>query len=271
MPTKSGKKVAPKNRGGRPPSEASKISIGLALLDAGEKERAVEESGLSLATLYRAKASRVASPSSAAPAVAPPFSPPPGATIRVAGHRQVTQAPPQGGQVAPPDLLVLVRRILAARNPAALAELDAGLLEATKGEPDLAAWLARPLPHSAEDADPLDAALAALAVAVAHAEVLSPLHPRAATVLGVVSQLSARVESIAKGRPQQISKGEVVERLEAARDEALKRILPRLAASQAQLGARRQALDAWAAQNLGPLAVAELGRHVDAMLGTAAA
>lgn len=166
------------------------------------------------------------------------------------------------------DALALVRRILRARDPSALEELDAGLAVAARGEADLGAWLARPMPTpDATDLDPLDACIAALAVATAQAERLSPLHPRAATVLGAVANLAARVEKINAGRPQAPTVDEVNERIAARRDEAVKKIFEHTQEARAKLTADRADLVAWAGTNLGPMIAAELTRRLDVMLG----
>lgn len=163
--------------------------------------------------------------------------------------------------------LTIARRILAARNPSALAELDAGLVEAAKGEPDLLAWLGRPLPATVDsDLDPLDACIAALDAAVAHVEKLPPLHPRAATMLGVVANLAARVEKIAAGRPREVTADEVTSRINARKDDAVRKILEYTGEARAKLTTDRKAFGEWA-QQLGPLIGAELVRRLDEMLG----
>lgn len=164
-----------------------------------------------------------------------------------------------------PDM-TLVRRILSARDPSALAELDAGLAAAAQGEEALRAWLARPLPVH-EPVDPLEAAVAALGVAVSHAERLPPQHRSAATVLGKVGDLAARVEKIAAGRPRVATPDEVTERIEARRDEAVHKILEHTREAHAKLTADRKALAAWAAEELAPRVADELARRVDSMLG----
>ena len=91
--------------------------------------------------------------------------------------------------------LELVRRILQARDPLALAELEAGIVEAGKGSEALAVWLARPIPRR-EARDPLDAASDALAAAAAFVESLPPNDRRAATILNAASTL-AKLEVMA--------------------------------------------------------------------------
>lgn len=166
----------------------------------------------------------------------------------------------------PPDPLALVRRILSARDPSALAELEAGLAAAAQGEEPLRAWLARPLPLH-EPVDPLEAAVAALGVAVSHAERLPPQHRSAATVLGKVGDLAARVEKIAAGRPRVATPDEVTERIEARRDEAVHKILEHTSEARAKLAADRKALVAWAAGEMAPRVADELARRVADMLG----
>lgn len=174
---------------------------------------------------------------------------------------------PQGGAVSGrPDLLVLVRRILKARDPSALGELDAGIVEAAKGEPALATWLARPMPRPVEALDPLDAAIAALGAASAFVNSLPPNSPRAATILGSAANLAKTVENIGKGRPRELTADEVTERIAARRDEAVRKISEYTAERAAKLTADRKAFGEWA-QQFGPLIGAELVRRLDEMLG----
>lgn len=189
----------------------------------------------------------------------------------VAGYTpSPTPAAPSGTPAAtptpPPDPLALVRRILSARDPSALAELEAGLSVAAQGEDALRAWLARPLPLH-EPVDPLEAAVAALGVAVSHAERLPPQHRSAATVLGKVGDLAARVEKIAAGRPRVETPDEVTARIEARRDEAVQKIMQHTGEARAKLAADRKALVAWASGEMAPRVAEELARRVDDMLG----
>ena len=90
-------------------------------------------------------------------------------------------APPPVGAPARGGDLALVRRILAARAPGVLAEVEAGLVEAARGEPALVVWLSRPATAEDEDArDPLATATDALAKAASFMQGLSPTDRRAA-------------------------------------------------------------------------------------------
>ena len=138
-----------------------------------------------------------------------------------------------------------------------------------RGEQDLAEWLARPL-ASTTHRDPLEAAIAGLDAAVAHAERLSPLHPKTATVLGAVASLASRVEAIGKGRPRPIPRDEVTEAIINRRDVAVDRMMVLIPEARAKLEAERAGLEAWAAQELPPRALAELRDRVAKMLGAGA-
>lgn len=164
--------------------------------------------------------------------------------------------------------LALVRRILQARDPSALAELDAGLAEAAKGEDALAAWLARPIARP-EVTDPLQAALDGLATVRGLVAKISPTDRRAATFLTALSNLSKTVENISKNRPSPPSVDEVTERIARVRDEAVKKIMEHTTEAREKLAADRAALVAWARENLGPATVAELERRLEGMLGAA--
>ena len=178
---------------------------------------------------------------------------------------------PQGGAVSGrPDLLVLVRRILGKRDPAALAVLDAGLVVATRGEQELAAWLERPLETGGEEQDPAKALERALAAATLHAEQLPPLHPRAATILGVVGTLGTKLENVTKGRPKLDTPDEATARLVAVRAKVLPRLLPRLEEAEGQIAAWRAGVETWGATELRPADAAELRRHLAAMPGAPA-
>lgn len=166
-----------------------------------------------------------------------------------------------------PDL-ALVRRILQARDPSALAELDAGLAEATRGEAALAAWLRRPIARR-DPRDPLDAVSDALAAATAFVEQLSPNDRRAATLLNSASNLAKTAEAIANKRPRAPTVDEVTERISKVRDEAVKKILEHTTEAREKLAADRAALVTWARDNLGPMIAAELDRRVAVMLGEA--
>lgn len=190
--------------------------------------------------------------------VAPP---PPVATARA--------APVTAAAGPPPGDVALVRRILGARDPSALAELDAGLAEAAKGPAELAVFLARPIPRR-EARDPLDTATDALAAAAAFVESLPPNDRRAATMLNAASTLAKTVETIASRRPREPTKDEVEERIAARRDDAIKKISEYTGDARAKLEADRGDLVAWARSNLGPMIASELERRLGLMLGDGA-
>lgn len=239
----------------RPPKPAAIKERALSLVDQGfSPEQAAEELArkgikVSWRTIYRAKEERerARNPHAATTAHAAPHAP--------------MVAPTE-----PFDPFALVRRIFAARDPAALAEMEAGIEEAAKGEAAFDAWLRRPLASSAE-VDPLQAAAAGLGALVEHAKKLSPLHPRAAPLFGQISNTAKTVEKIANGRPREVTRDEVEERIAARADEAVKKIVEYTDDAYAKLEADRAELDAWARSNLGPLIAEELARRVDAMLG----
>ena len=164
--------------------------------------------------------------------------------------------------------MILVRRILAKRDPSALAELDAGLLVAARGEGELATWLDRPIALSVgDDIDPVDALASALSAAATQASRLSPLHPRAASMLGLVGRIAEKLEKVTTGRPRIPTADEVVTRINAVRDEANRKILEYTIEARAKLVADRAALDAWAAVEMAPRVADDLRRRVAAMLG----
>jgi phosphoribosyl-ATP pyrophosphohydrolase len=173
-------------------------------------------------------------------------------------------APPKQEPAGPG--LALVRRILQARDPSALAELDAGLVEAAKGEPSLVAWLTRPIARP-EITDPLQAALDGLATVNALVAKISPTDRRAATFLGALSNLSKTVENISKNRPSAPTVDEVTERIAKVRDEAVRKILEHTTEAREKLAKDRADLVAWAGANLGPMIAAELERRLGVMLG----
>jgi hypothetical protein len=227
--------------GGRPRAPAAKVHEALRLVkDEGlTPEEAAEHVGVGSMTVRRA----IADPSRVGP-VEPEATPSP---------------------AAPPSEVALMRRILKARNPGALAELDAGLAEAAKGEPALVVWLARPADRG-EGADPMAAVLDALDTALAFVGRLSPQDRRAATILNAVSTLGKTAETIAARRPRVETADEVTARITARRDDAVRKIVEYTGEARAKLDADRTALEAWASQNLGPLIAAELARRLGAML-----
>jgi hypothetical protein len=254
--------------GGRPKADPAKVAAALALLEAEGltcEEAAARVGGISGNTVRRARdAAAKAAEAGTVPTAVPPPRPRP--TPRSEPSPVVEL--PQGGSVSMrPDTLVLVRRILLARDPSALDELDAGLLVAARGEGELTAWLARPISMSGEDIDPLDALATALTAASSHANRLPPLHPRAASVLGLVSRIAERVEKVTTGRPRVPTADEVTERINARRDEATRKILEYTIEARAKLVADRAALDAWAVGEMAPKVADELRRRMGEMLG----
>ncbi len=173
-------------------------------------------------------------------------------------------AAPVAGDVA------FIRRVLAARAPAALAEVDAAHVVAGRGEADLVAWLARPIART-EVTDPLQAALDGLGTINALVGQISPTDRRAATFLTALSNLSKTVENIAKNRPREPTRNEVEERIAGRAVEARKKIEEYTDKAHARLIADRAELAAWARENLGPMIAAELDRRLSAMLGEATA
>ena len=247
----------------RPPKDANIKARALALVDQGfSPEQAAEELArkgirISWRTIYRAKEEkeRARNPHATAPVVVAPPTP--------AHVARAVLAPTE-----PFDPFALVRRIFAARDPAALVEMEAGLEEATKGEAAFDAWLRRPL-FTGGAVDPLDAAAAGLGALVEHAKRLSPLHPRAAPLYGQISNLAARVEKIANGRPREVTRDEVEERIAARADEAVAKICEYTKEAHAKLNADRAELSAWGRSVLGPVGGAELDRRIGLMLGGA--
>jgi len=165
--------------------------------------------------------------------------------------------------------LELVRRILQARDPLALAELEAGIVEAGKGSEALAVWLARPIPRR-EARDPLDAASDALAAAAAFVESLPPNDRRAATILNAASTLAKTVETITAKRPREPTRDEVEERIAKRRDAAIEKISEYTDDARAKLEADRAELVVWMRSNLGPVIAGEVERRIGVMLGEAA-
>lgn len=191
----------------------------------------------------------------------------------LAGLEPARPSPPR---VAPPPVgapsrggdLALVRRILAARAPGVLAEVEAGLVEAARGEASLVVWLSRPALAEDEDArDPLATATDALAKAASFMQGLSPTDRRAATMLNATSTLAKTCEAIASRRPREPTKNEVEEAIAARADEAVAKICEYTKEAREKLDADRAELSAWGRSVLGPVGGAELDRRVGLMLG----
>ncbi len=162
--------------------------------------------------------------------------------------------------------IALCRRILLARNPAALAELDAGLVEAAKGEAALDAWCARPQVVG-EKVDPIDALGRALDAATSHAAGLPPLHPRVSPLLQTVAKLSAQLESVAQKRPRAPTPDEVHERLRVAMGECTEHLLRHTREAATTLRRQRAAL--FEGLDLRASERAAIEQRVDAMMGSA--
>jgi hypothetical protein len=260
---KKSAKGARKKPTGRPPVVDPSLDAALTdVLGGVPIQEAAEKHKLSpgrTRTLYR-RAGAAGGPK------ASPSTPPPPASPSAAPVASPTGSEAPAIVAPPPDPMAIVRRILGKRDPAALAELEGGLAVATRGEVELAAWLDRPIERG-ESVDPIDALARALDAATMHVEKLPPLHPRAATMLGAVATLGAKLENVAKGRPKVPTRDEVTERIEARREEAVRKILQYTGEAAAELAKGRADLAAWAAQELGARQATELERRVNAMLG----
>jgi hypothetical protein len=116
--------------------------------------------------------------------------------------------------------LALVRRILGARNPGALRELDDGLAVAGGGEAALVAWLARPLAPAVVD-DPLEEMLGALAKLKVFLAELGPNSIRAASLAQAMATLGKGIEQVRRGRPRPETEDQALARLRALDEDAL--------------------------------------------------
>ena len=269
-------KPAPGKRDGRPPVQDAALDAALADVLAGSPiSEAAEKHGLTegRTRTLRRRVEVAQKGAGAAPMIAPASSPlPPSVASPAVAHASApaTTVLPQGGAVSGrPDLLVLVRRILGKRDPAALAVLDAGLVVATRGEQELAAWLDLPLERR-DPLDPLDAAVAALSAASAYVESLPPTSPRAATILGAAANLAKTVEAIGRGRVPIAPPDEVNERVRGAMATCVEHLLRPVREAAAKLARDRAALFDGLVEDVAPRHLAEIGRRVDAMLGASA-
>lgn len=249
---------------GRPPKTAQ----------AAEAEAIAERTGVSLdeaavaakiapRTLRGHRAKRRAvkgAPDARPPARLPPkpLAPP---TPSGGGHGA---ALPQGGAVSGrPDLLELVRRILDARNGAALAELEEGLVVAARGEAELVAWLVRPVVALSLDVDELDALSRGLDLAV---EIVSRAQPGGPQLraLRELTSLGKSVAAVRARRPAALAPDAVDERVRGAMDTCVEHLLRHTREATAKLDRDRAAL---AADVLGgKLAPVDVVLRVDAML-----
>jgi antitoxin component HigA of HigAB toxin-antitoxin module len=182
-------------------------------------------------------------------------------------------APPPAARAAAPAArassgdLALVRRILAARPLADVAELDAGLAEAARGEAALVAWLARPAEKEALDADPLDVLRANLAQIGRSLKALPPGSKVNASVYNSITSAVKAIEGIMAKRPREPTKDEIEARIADVADEARRKICEYTDDARDKLAADRAELSAWGRSVLGPVGGAELDRRVAAMFG----
>ena len=178
-------------------------------------------------------------------------------------------APPVGGGPARSHGgdLALVRRILAARAPGVLAEVEAGLAEAARGEPALVAWLSRPAPEEELDTDPLDVLRQNLAQIARSLKSLPPGSKPNASVFNSITSAATKIEAIMTRRPREPTKNEVEEAIAARADEAVNKICEYTKEAQEKLDADRAELSAWGRSVLGPVGGAELDRRIGLMLG----
>ena len=88
---------------------------------------------------------------------------------------------------------------------------------------------------------------------------------------GQISNLAARVEKIANGRPREVTRDEVEARIAACADEARAKIMEYTDDAWKKLKADRAELSVWGRSVLGPVGGAELDRRVALMLGEEAA
>jgi hypothetical protein len=190
---------------------------------------------------------------------------------RVPVAPQPPPSPPQGGPgaVHPDAVLELVRRILDARNPAARAELDEGLVVATRGEPELDAWLVRPPEVPELVGDELDALSGVLADLRA---LLAKAGPDAGPRIAIVKALDgvSKSLSVVRARTRPEPKPDAVhEAIRGQMDTCVAHLLRHTREEAAAFEQRRGALTAWAS-TLGPIG-GEVVRRVDEMLGGAPA
>ena len=179
---------------------------------------------------------------------------------------------PAGVAGRPPTDLALVRRVLAARAPGALAELEAGLDVAARGEAALAAWLARPVDSGPEDldADPLDVLRGNLAQIARSLKQLPPGSKVNASVYNSITTAVKAIEGIMSKRPREPTKDEIAERIAGAATEARAKIIEYTKEAREKLEADRAAFVAWLRANLGPRLAEEGEARVAAMLGEGA-
>lgn len=237
--TKSPTKAPASRPRGRPSADPAAVARGLAILETGDAEGAQAESGLSLATLYRARGK-------AAPAAA--------------------REPKNGLQTL--NTLGFGRSILAALHPEALCDFEDGLAaHAAGGDAALAAWLERPRAAELAPEDTLAVARRVLA------GILRRLGTASDTRFGWLSEkaLSAvkSIEQIESRRPQPPKPDVVLEQLRALDGESIGAVEQHLGEADRALEERMGRLRGFAAQ-LHPALGAELGALLDGLFAPAA-
>lgn len=206
----------------------------------------------------------------------PPKKPLPGRSALAGILNEVSAAPARPAAPSPAvapasapvagDPLALVRRILGAREPAALVELEAGLVEAAKGEAVLTAWLARPVAITRE-VDTLTATRQLLATLTETLRTAPKGARNLATLSNAVATLSKTIEKIEERRPPKPTTNEVHEKIKERADDCVDLTLKHTRAAAAKFVKARAELATWSRENLAPRDVAELERRVSAMLG----
>lgn len=173
---------------------------------------------------------------------------------------------PRAAPLPPQGDMATARRILAAREPAALVELDAGLLEAAKGEAALAAWLARPVTAAAE-VDTLSSARVILGGLTEMFRTLPKGSRNVATISNAISTLSKTIEKLEEKRPPKPTTSEVDARLKARADDCVDLALQHTREAAKLFAKGRAALEAWEVAHLGPEMAKQHRGLVAAMLG----
>lgn len=146
---------------------------------------------------------------------------------------------PQGGAATStkPDLLELLRRIGRARNAAAWAEVEEGLLEHQRGgDAALDPWLARPVEAVEVGVDELAALSNALDLAAELAKRAEPGGP-ALRALSQVASLGKSVATVRARRPAEPRPDAVQEALRAAAGECVEHLMRHHAAAEEEWSA----------------------------------
>lgn len=203
-----GKKPPPsrKNLGGRPRKSPDVVAAGLALVATGASP---EEAAEKLRELGRPVAARTLRNALAAPP-----------TLAARPSAAASSVPAHDG-----PSLDLVRGILAARHPAALAELDTGLA-LWKAGGDLEAWKSRPLPVAEIGEDMLGELRQMLAMVRGRAAIATDT--RFASLMEKANALIGRIEEIERRRPKPKPPDAVLEELRRLEADAIEQIEVRL-------------------------------------------